>query len=136
MIHPLVVEDDPILAAVERRVCLRGEGIANPLHGPAPVCIGIDADHIESYRVIRKGRAGCEEHLGGQDELVLLVSVYCQRSAGERAGRSITHFDEHQAILIEHDEIDFAAAATVIARDLLQTPAFEVSARKLFGCSA
>ncbi len=97
---------------------------------------GIDADDIESCHVGRECRAHSEKHLCGPDKLALLATVDSQSGTRERAGGTITNFDKYQAIVVQHHEIDFAVAATVVALNRLQSPVEEVSIRELLDCAA
>jgi hypothetical protein len=127
MIHPLVVEDASILAAVACCVCSGAESITNPLDGPASARPVIHTDDIESRNVGRESRARREEHFSGSYELVLLASVDGHGGIRERTGGTISNLDKHQAIVVEHYEVDFAVATAVISLHRLQSPVLQVS---------
>jgi hypothetical protein len=80
-----------------------------------------------------ESRPGCKEHFGSPDQFALLAPVDGQGSTRECSGGAITNLDEHQAIMIQHNEVDFAMAAAVIALNLFQPPVCQVSTRKLLG---
>jgi hypothetical protein len=96
-----------------------------------PACAGVDAYHIETRRVGNESRSGHQEHLGGPDQLALLAPVDGQGGTRKCTGGSIPNLDEHQAIVIQHDQVDFAMAAAIIAFDRLQSPVLQVSTGKL-----
>ncbi len=131
MIHLPVVEDWTILAVVARCVRSGTESVANPLDGLVSIRPGIHTDDIESCRVGSESPSACEKHFGGPRELVLLAPVDGQGGTRERSGGAITDLDEHQAIVIQHYEVDFANAAAVIALNGLQAFVLQVSTRKL-----
>jgi hypothetical protein len=136
MIHVLVIEYGRILAAVGGYVRSGGEGVANPLDGLAPFGTAIDADDVESCRVRRHSGAGRKEHVCRSDKLALFAPVHGHGRARESAGRTKTNFHEHEALFIEHDEVDFAVPAAVIALDRLQSPGLQVLVREFLGSKA
>jgi hypothetical protein len=131
MIHSLVVGDRPILAAVDRRVCSGGEGIANPLYARVSARPAVDADDIEARRPVRASRTGCKIHLGGPDELVLFAPVDGAGGTRECASGAKADLDEHEAVLVEHYQVDFTMAATIVAFEQLQSSFLEVLAYEL-----
>jgi hypothetical protein len=112
------------------------ESVANPLDGPAPFCAGIDAYHVETRRVGDESRSGHQKHFGGPNELALLAPVDSQGSARECTGGSKPNLDEYQAIVIQHDKVDFAMAAAIIALDRLESPVLQVSTGELLDGAA
>ena len=72
-----------------------------------------------------------KEHLGRPDQLLLLAAINGGDGARESAVRAITDFDEYQAVLVKHNEVDFAKPAAVIAFDRYQSPVLQVSPREL-----
>ena len=119
-----------ILAAAARCVCSGPECVPDPLDGPAPVRAGIDTDNVEPRRPSRECGAPREKNFGCPDELFLFRPIHGQGGARESAGGSVSHFDEYDAIIVEHDEIDLAMAAAKIALDRRQSPVLQVSTGK------
>jgi hypothetical protein len=107
------------------------ESVANPFDGPVPVYVGIDAYHVETRRVGDESRSGHQEHFGGPHQLALFAPVDSQGGTRECTGGSIPNLDEYQAIVIQHDQVDFAMTAAIIAFDRLQSPGLQVSTGKL-----
>jgi len=70
------------------------------------------------------------------DDFALLVVVDCKAGRGELRGAPVPNFDEDQALLVEQDQVDFAATTTEVACDGLQASASEVAKRELFGVIA
>jgi hypothetical protein len=130
MIHSPVVGDVPILAVVGKSVCSDCEGIANPLDGPGARRPAVNADDVETRRPGRASRTGCKIHLGGLYQFALLAPVDGRGGTRECARGAITNFDEHEAIVVEHHQIDFTVAAAVVAFERLQSPGFEVPANE------
>lgn len=125
-----------ILAAGGLRVRSRVECVPNPFDGLPPVAPGVDADNVESCPVGRVSPAGREKRFGGPDQLSLLVAVDRHRRARKRTRGSVANLDEHQAIVIEHDEVDFAVTAAEIVGDRRESAVSQVSKRELFGSVA
>jgi hypothetical protein len=136
MIHQLVIADPPILAAAGRRVCSGRERVGNPLDGAAPIRAAVDADDIETRRPGGASGAACDIHLGGFYQLLLLAPVDGGGGTRERAGRPEANLDEDEAVPVEHHEIDFTVAASIIAFEWLQAPFLEVAANELLGSAA
>lgn len=63
----------------------------------------------------------------GPDQLALLVNINGVQRIGKRGGTAATHLDKCQALVVEHDEIDFAAAAAKVPRYGLQATRPEVA---------
>ena len=59
----------------------------------------------------------CDEHCCCPNDLSLLVMVDGVARMREYSGCPISHFDECQAVAIEHDQVDFAATAVEVSGD-------------------
>ena len=77
-----------------------------------------------------------EVMLGGKDDAPLFFRRDARRGAAEIAVAPQPDFDEDQRPAVPADEIDFPAAATVVARDDAQAVAFEMLGSSLFGPAA
>jgi 16S rRNA (cytidine1402-2'-O)-methyltransferase len=73
----------------------------------------------------------------GEDDAPLLERADAGRGAAERAARALAHLHEdHRAIGLAHDQIDFAAPAPrrpIIARKQFQSAPLQMSERVVFG---
>lgn len=131
-----MVDDGPILAAAGECVRSGAECVTNPFNGPPSRPAVIDADDVEP------GHAGCksgprrEKHLGGPDQLALLVLIDSYGGARKRTARSISDLHEHEAAFVQHDQVDLAVPAAVIALDRYQAPAVQVIVSELLGGNA
>lgn len=73
-----------------------------------------------------------EVHFGRTAELSLLEKIDGLNGGYESPAGSITDLDEHQAIGIQHDEVDLAETAAIIALYSAQASLFEVPQRERF----
>ena len=49
------------------------------------------------------------------DQLALFVTINSQRSGRKPANAAIADLDKHEAIAIQHDQVEFAITAAVVA---------------------
>ncbi len=64
-----------------------------------------------------------EEMLGGKDDAPLFFCRDARGSAAEVAIAALADFDEDEGVSVTANEVDFAAAAAVVARDDAQAVA-------------
>lgn len=62
----------------------------------------------------------------GSRQTLLLTSIDRLGGRSEAVRASVSDLDEDQGRAVAHHQVDLAEAATVIARDGLQTPAFQI----------
>ena len=73
---------------------------------------------------------------GGERDTALLVVIDGIRAVTEFGSTSVAHFDERDFVSIEHHEIDFACADSVIARNGAKTSANEIALCRALGTLA
>jgi len=67
----------------------------------------------------------CEKQGGRAQDLVLFAMVDGQCRARKSRGLPVAHFDECQAIAVQHDQVNLAAASTEIPGDRREAFAYE-----------
>jgi len=77
-----------------------------------------------------------EKPLGCLDELALLVHIDGKCRLHEAPRGSQPYLDEHQAVVIPHDQVDFAVPAAEITADRLKPSLAQVSKRYLLAFAA
>jgi hypothetical protein len=78
--------------------------------------VALDGDHVETHPERRIAAFAREEHGGRAHDLALFAEVDRIRWPRKFSGSSASNFDKGQALKVEHDQVDFAAAAAKIAR--------------------
>ena len=78
---------------------------------------------------------GCKQHCRAH-KFALLVVIDRQQRIRKPARAAVPHLDKSQAILIQHDEIDFAATAAEVASYRAQAMVEEVSIGPLLSAPA
>lgn len=94
--------------------------------------VAFDRDDIETHDVLRISAMTRGEQRRGAYQLALLVAVNREFRVGESRRAPAANFDECEAIPIEQNQVNFAAARTKVPRDRLQTPVNEKAKRELF----
>lgn len=74
---------------------------------------------IETTGMVRKFGMAHEEVLRRADQALLFTCIDTFERAAKTLSAAIAHFNEHQRVVRQHDEIYFAAATAVIARHAL-----------------
>jgi hypothetical protein len=98
--------------------------------------VTLNAYDVKSHDVICVAAVtGYKQHRRAH-EFALLVVINRQQGGGESARAAVPHLDKSQALLIQHDEIDFAAAAAEVASQRTQAMFEEVSIGPLFRAPA
>ena len=82
-----------------------------------------------------------QEQLRGMNQLATLARIDRHQSAAKSRHAAIADLDEHEAAfataVVQHDQVDLAAAKARIARDVSESCRQEVAARGCFDqCSA
>jgi len=78
----------------------------------------------------------CDVHSGSANDFSLLAMIDCVAGWRERSGSTIPYFDKRQAVPIQHDQVDFAAAAVEVPRNGTEIPSDEIIERQLFSLTA
>jgi len=89
--------------------------ILNPLD--RVVHITRDRDDIEAHGVARVALLACKKQGGRTQEFALFALINCRRWSRINCGCPVTNFDECQALAMQHNQIDFTAATSVVACD-------------------
>lgn len=80
-----------------------------------------DGDDVEAHRVIGEVRVSGQEHCGGAHKLLLLSVIHRNCGRHESGRLAITYFDENEAVVMEHDEVDLTAAMMKVTGNQPQT---------------
>lgn len=95
--------------------------------------VPIDADDVEAARAVAELVVAGEEQGRSLGELVLLARIDRERRVDRTRRAPEAHFDEHEAVAVAHDEIEFAAAGGKITGDGGQAATLEKGARLALG---
>lgn len=76
------------------------------------------------------------EEGGCSDDLALLPEINRVAGVGKQCRASAAYFNKHQAVPVEHDQVDLTAAGPKVARDRAQTRIAQIAVRKLLGVVA
>jgi hypothetical protein len=91
------------------------KGIANPIDG-RPIRT-FEGNDIKTHGEVRKSVVARSKHRSGANDLALLVMIDRDHRFHEFRRASVANFDESKASLIEHNQVDFTAAAAEVACD-------------------
>jgi hypothetical protein len=90
------------------------------------VSVPVYSDHVESRLSVRVSRLPAEIHFCGSAELSPLNVVDCLNGGYEPIAGAVTDLHEHNALGVQHNEVNLAQTAAKIAFDSAQAPRFEV----------
>ncbi len=96
----------------------------------------IHADNIKAANVLRVASVHREKHRRGTRQLALLACIDGQHRLDETRLAAISNFNEHEAAVVEHDEVDLAMAAAKIVANWPQAFVSQETKRHMFGVFA
>src|SRR4051812_31277585 len=105
---------------------LGAEGRANPFH-PHIACPRRDCHDVEACGITSQVASREQEMFGCGNDSTLFVPGDRGSGATKLAISAVADFDECKCAAIEHDEVDFAAAAAVVALDEFQFPRCQIT---------
>jgi len=110
---------------------IRCKSLSAPVitNGRILTCKGND---IKSHRAGSILAVLVQKVVSGMQQLYLFGTGHRPERATMRPARAAADFNEYHAVPIAHDQIDFAIATAVIARDCSQTPAAQPQLRQSF----
>ena len=94
--------------------------VADPVNSVTRITC--DSDHVEAHRMVSELRFASNKQGRGAQDLLLFTHIDSRAGTAESRGCAVTDFDEYQAIAMQHDQVDFAAAAAEIPGHRLQAP--------------
>jgi hypothetical protein len=100
------------------------KGIAKPAYGRWVV--PFHGDNVETHDVSGVGSVARREHRRRSYDLALFMSVNSVAGLREVRCCPVTDFYEYEALIVNHDQVDFATAAAKVARDGAQALPDEV----------
>ena len=86
--------------------------------------------------MIRERSIARAEECGCANDLALLVMIDGEARLGETRGLPISDFNKHEALLIEHDQVDFSTAGAKVPCNRAQPLVDEKSQGVLLGVIA
>lgn len=86
--------------------------------------------------MLRIGAMTGSEQCRGAHELALLVAVNREAGLGKLRRAPAAYFDERQAVPVEQDQVDLAAASTKISGDRPKSALGEIAKSELLGVIA
>lgn len=95
--------------------------------------ISVDTNDVKSANAITETIIHGKKHRGRTRELSLLACVHGQDGVNETRVAAIAHFDEYQARIVKHDQVDFAPSGAKIPAHRRQAFATQEIERLLFG---
>ncbi len=95
--------------------------------------ICIDRDDIKPANAICELRSFCEEDGGGANQFSLLVNINRQAGAGEWVVRAVAHLDEHEAVLVLHNQVYLAQASSKILTNQSKALATQILEGEVLG---
>ena len=96
------------------------------------ILAALDSDDVETHGVRRESMVSCDVHGGSTNDFSLLVVIDCMTRRRERSRSAIPYFDKRQAVPIQHDQVDFTAAAVEVSRNGTEILSDQIIERQLF----
>lgn len=122
---PVAVPAEPQLSEAQR--------VANPRDDRVAAWFRrwIDRDHVEARLQAPQFGPHQQQVTGREGAATLLVAADGRRRLAVIAARARPHLDQHQHlhVRVEHDEIDFACAAPIVAREQHEARSLEMPQR-------
>ena len=109
--------------------------MAQPAQPDCFVGTRIDADYVKAHDAVIVLRRRLQKDSGGAYQSCLLSRSDSVSGIREAVASAIPNFHENETLPVQHDQVNFAAAAIEVPLQATQSLSFKVKLRPRFGAS-